>query len=318
MHRRRQGAHVTTVINLLGEQAEGTIRGASPDIEVVTLASGDPGPAGLRADVVFAAWHTHPALRRLDDLGVRWLHILGTGIDGWPHEVLTGRLVTCGRGISAIPIAEFVLGAMLAFEKDMPRVWISEPPERWNFAELGELAGGTLGLVGLGGIGVAIARRALAFDMRVRALRRNPGRDTPAGIELAMDLPDLVGTADHLVLAAPATAATRELLDGDAFARVKPGLHLVNIARGTLVDQDALRIALDDGRVAMASLDTVDPEPLPAGHWMYTHPKVRLSAHVSWASPHAFPRIIGTFVANLRRYVAGEPLEGVIDADEGY
>ena len=120
------------------------------------------------------------------------------------------------------------------------------------------------------------------------------------------------------MIAAPATAATQHLIDAAALERMKPGVHLVNVARGTLVDQDALRAALDDGRVAMASLDTVDPEPLPEGHWMYGHPKVRSSAHVSWSSPRSFDRIIDSFVVNLQHYVAGEPLEGVVDVDEGY
>jgi len=99
---------------------------------------------------------------------------------------------------------------------------------------------------------------------------------------------------------------------------VKPGVHLVNIARGALVDQDALRAALDDGRVAMATLDTVDPEPLPEGHWMYAHPKVRLSAHVSWYTPLLLQRAVEQFVENLDRYVAGVPLHDVVDPAEGY
>ena len=102
------------------------------------------------------------------------------------------------------------------------------------------------------------------------------------------------------------------------FAAVKPGVHLVNIARGSLVDQDALRDALDAGRVAMASLDAVDPEPLPAGHWMYEHPKVRLSPHISWSMPGASDILVRTFVENVRRYQAGQPLEGVVDVDAGY
>jgi phosphoglycerate dehydrogenase-like enzyme len=99
---------------------------------------------------------------------------------------------------------------------------------------------------------------------------------------------------------------------------VKPGVHLVNIARGALVDQDALRDALDDGRVAMATLDTVEPEPLPEGHWLYAHPKVRLSAHVSWASPAGIDRTLEIFIENLRRYANKEPLLHHVDADEGY
>jgi phosphoglycerate dehydrogenase-like enzyme len=99
---------------------------------------------------------------------------------------------------------------------------------------------------------------------------------------------------------------------------MKQGVHLVNIARGGLVDQDALKAALDDGRVAMATLDTVDPEPLPDGHWMYSHERVRLSPHVSWSSPEGYRRIFELFLENLGRYVRGEPLEGVVDPVERY
>jgi phosphoglycerate dehydrogenase-like enzyme len=95
-------------------------------------------------------------------------------------------------------------------------------------------------------------------------------------------------------------------------------VHLVNIARGSLVDQDALRVALDDGRVAMATLDTVDPEPLPPGHWMYEHPKVRLSAHVSWGTTENFTGSIAVLVENLHRYVDGRPLRDLVDLAEGY
>jgi phosphoglycerate dehydrogenase-like enzyme len=129
---------------------------------------------------------------------------------------------------------------------------------------------------------------------------------------------ELVADADHLVIAAPATARTKHLVDADVLAKVKPRLHLVNIARGALVDQDALRGALDDDRVAMATLDTVDPEPLPAGHWMYDHPKVRLSAHISWYEPQIQRAALEIFVDNLARYQRGEPLREVVDPVEGY
>ena len=309
---------MTRVLNMMGDQVVEAIGAAGLDVEVVPVPFGAELVDVPTGDALFAAWQGHPLFEHLDETGVRWMHLPGTGIDGWPRALLEGRTVTCSRGVSAIPIAEYVLAGMLAFEKDLPRTWLSEPPEHWNLAELGELAGKTVGLVGLGGIGAAVAQRALAFDMRVRAVRRNPGRDLLAGVELAKDLTDLLGSADHVVLAAPGTASTRHLIDAEAFAAMKPGVHLVNIARGSLVDQDALRAALDDGRVARATLDTVEPEPLPAGHWLYTHPGVKLSAHVSWSSPRAFERIIASFVDNLRRFVAGEPLVGIIDVDEGY
>ncbi len=306
------------ILNMLGDRAAAVARDAVHDAEVIPVPN-DTIPDDLHGEVLFAAWSLgHPVFDRLDDLGVRWMHLPGTGIDAWPRPLLQGRTVTCARGVSAIPIAEFVLGTILAFEKRFPETWLTTPPEHWNVADLGELADKTVALVGFGGIGSAVARRVLAFDARVRALRRRPDQPVLPGVEVVTDLEDLLASADHLVLAAPATPATVGLLDDAAFAAVRPGLHLVNIARGSLIDQDALRAALDDGRVARASLDTVDPEPLPGEHWMYTHPQVKLSAHVSWASPRAFDRMLAAFGDNLRRYVAGEPLEGIIDPEEGY
>src|SRR5581483_5071079 len=152
----------------------------------------------------------------------------------------------------------------------------------------------------------------------VRAARRTNAPSPVSGVTVVPCLDDLLPVADHLVIAAPATPKTIHLFGQVAFSAVKPGVHLVNIARGALVDQDALRAALDDGRVACATLDTVDPEPLPAGHWMYSHPGVRLSAHVSWYTPAMLGVAIEQFLANLDRYVAGQPLHDVVDPVEGY
>jgi phosphoglycerate dehydrogenase-like enzyme len=302
------------VINQLGPKAAEAMRAAVPDVEVID-AGAEPPPSDLRADVLFGGWGPH-TLEYAERVG--WVHLAGTGIDSFPRELFDGRTVTNARGASAIPIAEFVLAGMLAFEKHLPETWIEEPPEHWNFAPLGWLNTRTLGLVGLGGIGVAIVERALPFGMQVRALRRRPEPSPLEGVEVVGSLEELLPEADHLVLAAPATPRTRHLINAESLALVKPGVHLVNIARGALVDQDALRVALDDGRVAMATLDTVDPEPLPEGHWMYSHPKVKLSAHVSWASPAGMDRTLEIFVDNLRLYSAGEQLLHVVDADEGY
>jgi phosphoglycerate dehydrogenase-like enzyme len=250
--------------------------------------------------------------------GVRWVHAYGTGVNDFPFAALGGRPLTCSRGASAIPIAEWVMAVLLAAEKQLPQSWISQPPKHWSIASLGGLHGRTLALVGLGGIGEAVARRALPFGMRVRALRRQQAPSPVPGVEIVRTLPELVADADHLVLAAPATAATRHLVDEAALALAKPGLHLVNVARGELVDQEALRRALDDGRVALASLDVMHPEPLPAGHWLYSHPRVRLSAHVSWSMPGAFDLLIEPFLENLRRFRDGEPLLHQVDVELGY
>jgi phosphoglycerate dehydrogenase-like enzyme len=302
------------VLNQLGPKAAAAMRAAVPDVEVIDI-GGDPPPPDLRADVLFGGWGPH-TLEYAQRVG--WVHLAGTGIDSFQPELFEGRTVTNARGASAIPISEFVLAAMLAFEKRLPDTWIHEPPEHWNFAPLGWLNTRTLGLVGLGGIGVAIAERALPFGMHVRALRRRLDPSPVEGVDVVGSLEELLPEADHLVLAAPATPRTRHMINADTLKLVKPGVHLVNIARGALVDQDALRDALDDDRVAMATLDTVEPEPVPEGHWLYSHPKVRLSAHVSWASPAGMDRTLEIFLENLHRYANGERLLHHVDAEEGY
>jgi len=308
------------VINQMGPGAAAQVVEAYPDIEVIDFAAGDP-PPGLAADVFFGGYFAWDDIARwIEAAGVRWVQTSGTGVDKVPRAIYDGRIVTCARGASALPISEWVMAAVLAWAKRMPQTWLHEPPKHWNFPRpaLDSVAGSTLALVGLGGIGTAIARRALAFDMRVLALRRTDAPSPVDGVHVVRSMKDLVADADHLVLAAPATPRTQHLIDAEVLAQVKPGIHLVNIARGALVDQDALRAALDDDRVAMATLDTVNPEPLPEGHWLYVHPKVRLSAHVSWYEPNLQQAAMEIFVDNLGRFQRGEPLREVVDPDEGY
>jgi phosphoglycerate dehydrogenase-like enzyme len=129
------------------------------------------------------------------------------------------------------------------------------------------------------------------------------------------DLDELLELSDHVVLAAPLTAATRGMLGAERFARFRPGAHLVNIARGGLVDHDALLAALTDGRVGRASLDVTEPEPLPADHPLRAHPGVFLSPHVSWSGQTRFVEIL---LDNVGRWTAGEPLLNRVDLDQGY
>lgn len=297
------------------------VRDAHPEVELVEFTGGEP-PAGLSADAFFGGYFAWDDIMRwLDATGVRWVQLTGTGVDNVPAAVFAeNRTVTCARGASAVPISEWVMAAILAWAKRFPETFLHEPPKYWNFPNptLDRVDGSTVSLVGLGGIGSAIATRALAFGMKVRAMRRTDAPSPVDGVEIVRTLDELLSDADHVVLAAPSTARTRHLIDAEAFAKMKPGVHLVNIARGALVDQDALRVALDDNTVAQATLDTVDPEPLPAGHWLYTHPKVRLAAHISWYTPQLQQSAIEILVENIGRFARGEPLLHVVDADEGY
>ena len=294
------------------------IRRQFPDVDVVEV----PIDADVDGDISGDALVCLTMATNLAQLvpRVKWVHSFSTGVDSLPVAAFTAEVLTCSRGAGAVPISEFVLAAMLAFEKNIPDVWIHEVPENWNFgvAPLGGLYGRSVGIIGFGGIGEAVARRALAFGMEVSAFRRTSAPSGVEGVRMASSLEGLLADSDHVVVAAPYTHRTHHLLDASAFARMRDGVHLVNIARGGLVDQDALRVALDDGKVAMASLDTVDPEPLPEGHWLFSHPKVRVSPHISWSSPEGGRRIFELFLENLGRYVRGEPLEGVVDKDERY
>ncbi len=297
--------------------ARDRLRAEFPEVDVIDASGETPAP-GIEAEVLFGGWDDAKVLPLLDR-GVRWIQLPGTGIDGVSAEVLARvPTVTCARGASATPISEYVLATMLAFEKGFPGFWLREPPTHWNFQRMDTLAGKTVAIVGLGGIGTAIATRALAFGMTVRALRRTATPSPIAAVDVVTTLSDLVAGAHHVVIAAPGTDKTHRMFDAAAFSAMTDGVHFVNIARGTLVDQDALRAALDSGRVARASLDTVDPEPLPAGHWLYEHERVFLTPHSSWASRDLVGAALDILCTNLRRYLDGEPLLHVVDVAEGY
>jgi phosphoglycerate dehydrogenase-like enzyme len=289
-----------------------------PDVSVVQIPEREPLAQDVRGEVLLTQTWAAPNFADVMKRGVRWVHTYGTGVNRFPFEALSGAVLTCSRGGSGIPIAEWVLAAMLAFEKRFERSIIHDAAD-WKYLELGGLHGRTLGLVGFGGIGREVALRALPFGMRVRALRRGDG-GAIAGVELVRSLHELLRDADHVVIAAPATPETHHLIGRDALARVKSGVHIVNIARGTLVDQEALREALDDGRVACASLDVTEPEPPPASHWLYTHPRVRLSPHISWNMPGALDLLLEPFLDNLARWKDGKPLlaRDLVDVARGY
>jgi phosphoglycerate dehydrogenase-like enzyme len=288
-------------------------------VEVVHVPPSAPIPGDLRGDVLLMV-HGNPKIYELAERGVKWVHFVGTGLNSYDLPRLTrGRLLTNSRGAVAVPISEWVLATLLYHEKRLDEVFVHETPGTWSTRHaLGTLHGRRVAILGFGAIGENVARRLLPFGAHVFA-QRNTDKPSPIReVTLVKSVEALIEGADHLVLAAPATPRTRHIVDAGLLARAKPGLHLVNIARGELVDQEALRVALDRGIVAAASLDAVTPEPPPEGHWLYSHPKVRLSPHNSWSWPGRDETVTGIFHGNLRRYLADEPLENVIDPNLGY
>ncbi|RMH68807.1 MAG: hypothetical protein D6683_16585 [Actinomyces sp.] len=314
-----------TVLNHTGFPAPDEVAATGVTVIEVSRDPDSPPPPEVTGEILWTRTDGGPHLLDLLGRGVRWVHTLGTGVDEFPLDALgDDQVLTCARGASGVPIAEWVVAHLLAAAKGLPEVWLHEAPGSWTTdVRVGGLTGATVVIVGAGGIGTEIVRRLLPFGCRLVVVRRRPvplELDTPGvdSVRVTTDLGAVVGEADHLVLAAPATPATHHLVDADLLARARDGLHLVNVARGALVDQEALRAALDTGRVGLASLDTVEPEPLPAGHWLYTHPRVRLSPHVSWLGPGAVTAVVATFVDNLHRWLQGRPLVGVVDRTRRY
>lgn len=244
--------------------------------------------------------------------GAQWVHLVSSGIDFYPQWLFNGPPVTTSRGSAADNLAEFALAAIFAASKHLPAIWVQD--SQWQFTALRPLKGTTLGILGFGAIGQRLAQKALALGIKVVALRQSATPFGVDGVEPAKDIHDLFARADHLVVAAPLTDATRRIINRDVLGSARPGLHLINIARGGLLDQEALLEALDSGRIGLASLDVTEPEPLPDGHPLYTHPRVRLSPHTSAISTHSKEEIADTFLANLQRYLTGLELANVANA----
>jgi phosphoglycerate dehydrogenase-like enzyme len=248
---------------------------------------------------------------------LRWLHVVGAGIDGYPDWIRAVPSVTCGRGVNAAAIAEYVLGAILLHDKRFFESVITSASD-WRPLPLRGLAGKTLGLLGLGAIGAEVAKRALAFDMRIKAFRRSGAQHADETVELVDSVAKLFAASDHLVLAAPLTPQTRHIVSREVLLRAKPGLHLINISRGGLIHDEALLAALDEGRIAAATLDVTEPEPLPEGHAFYCHPHIRVTPHCSWSAEDVTTKIMQRLFANIDRYLAGTTLDDQVDRQLGY
>jgi len=259
---------------------------------------------------------------------LRWIQLFTAGA-GPCAEIPAVRnraiIVTNMQRISSPEIAEHSLAMLLAFTRGL-NTWL--PRQRsgeWNqdafpMQKLWELKGRTLLVVGLGGIGTELAKRAHGLGMRVIATRASPA-DQPAFVEYVGnpgELWSLAARADVVVNCTPLVPATLKLFDAKFFAAMKPGGYFINVGRGKSVVQDDLVAALKSGQLAGAGLDVTDPEPLPAGHPLWQLPNVIITPHVAGTSDRIFARVRLLAQENLRRYVAGERLLSVVDTARGY
>ena len=259
---------------------------------------------------------------------LRWIHTGAAGVASLLHDELTTSSVvlTKSAGIHAAPIAETVIGMMLHFARGLDHAVRAQQRAEWrpDLYEHGdsgirELGGAVLGIVGYGGIGREIARRAHALDLRVLALRRTAVEDDLAEVVTGDDaLGRLLDTSDVVVLSVPATAATRGMIGARELARMKPGAVLINVARGSVIDEDALVHALRNGHLRGAGLDVFRQEPLPPDSPLWNMPNVLVTPHVSATSPRFWEREGDLILDNVRRYLEGRTLRNVVNTSAGY
>jgi phosphoglycerate dehydrogenase-like enzyme len=256
---------------------------------------------------------SRPHLPLLGELPkLRLIQLLSAGAEKVIPYVPPGVTLCTARGAHDDVVAEWVLSVVLAQVHDLPRFVRSQQEGRWDFTLTDELAGKTVLILGYGSIGAAVARRLAGFDVRVLPVART----ARPGVHGIGSLPDLLPQANIVVLLVPVTPSTERMVDAAFLARLPDGALVVNAARGAIVDTDALLAELTSGRLH-AALDVTDPEPLTAGHPLWSAPGLLLTPHVAGAGGKPMARSLAVAKAQLARYQAGEPLLNVVGED-GY
>jgi len=272
---------------------------------------------------------------------LRWVQVASAGVNSLlDHPIMQNDIMlTNASGIHATSIAEYVLAMMINLIRRWPELlflkWGHGWPHDRRFASgKGEIWGKVMGIAGYGSVGREVARLCRGFGMRVLAAKREPqdrrdygyclpGRgDTEGRIPEAIygpeELTEMLPQCDYVLVSAPLTHATEALIGSEELAAMKPSAYLINIARGELVDEEALVEALQSRQIAGAALDVFSEEPLPSMNPLWDLPNVLMTPHISGASPIYSERLSDLFAENLRRYVAGQTLLNLVDKDREY
>jgi phosphoglycerate dehydrogenase-like enzyme len=256
---------------------------------------------------------------------LEWVHTGSAGVGAalFRELVESDVVLTNSAGIHAPPMAETVMGIMLYFARGLDFAVRDQLAGRWDQTAFGtvqspvsELSGATLGIVGYGGVGRAIARKARAFDMRTLATRRT-ARPSDDATEL-VELDRLLRESDVVVITVPSTSATRHLIGRTELALLKRNAVLINVARGNIIDETALTDVLRHGKIRGAGLDVFEQEPLPEDSELWRLPNVLILPHVSATTPRFWDRQSDLIIENFQRYLKGETLRNVVDKQQGY
>ncbi len=299
------------------------------DTDVGHVVMGDDPVDPTEAAGVEVLWRYHltperlgQAIDQLPDL--RWVHSDYVGVEDLPLEKLAQRgiLLSNGAGLAARPMAEWVVLAILSAAKALPRFVRQSDAGVWEVGQpLAELSGAVVLLLGLGAVGTLVAAMLEPFGVDVRACTRRPRPDAPRGVTKMVvgdawrdELPE----ADYVVCALPLTSDTTGMIDAAAVRAMKRGAYLVNVARGGLVDDDALLGALEDGHLGGAVLDAFRQEPVPEGHPLWGRSDVLALPHVTWSSAHTLADFKWRFGAQLQTWLRGGTPADLVDLDAGY
>ncbi|GAA4887248.1 NAD(P)-dependent oxidoreductase [Streptomonospora salina] len=271
--------------------------------------------------LAWTAWTDPAGFPQPLPAGIAWVQLPSAGVERWVEAGIIdrARVWTSAAGVCAAPVAEHALTLLLAGVRALPECLRST---EWARTELlprtGTLAGAVVGIVGGGSIARALVPSLAALGAEARVVNRG-GRPVPGAAETRpiAEIGDFWEAVDHVVVAAPDTSDTRRLVGSAELAAMKPTAWLINVGRGPVVDTEALVRALDSAGIAGAGLDVTDPEPLPAGHPLWGHPRAVVTPHVADAALtlRGFRRRLAE---NVRRWTAGEDLVGVVDPDRGY
>ena len=257
---------------------------------------------------------------------LRWLHSVAAGADMlmFPEMVASEVTLTGEKGLVGPHLGDHAFGLLLALTRQLKRA-ILEAPHSWPSRApmrkvMFELQGMTMGIVGLGGTGRAVAHRARAFGMNCLAVDSEnvmPSEDVTK-VWRMNHFDEMLGQCDVVTICCPLTNETRGFINDAVFAAMKPGALLINVTRGPIVDADSIVRALESGKLGGAGLDVTPIEPLPEDHKLWTFPNVVITPHTAGASQYRARRNVARFIENLRHYRAGEPLEGEIDKQKGF
>jgi phosphoglycerate dehydrogenase-like enzyme len=331
MSRRRDGEPRTVAVAAPPWAARAltdTVEKALGDVAVRHVVIGDDAVDKREAEGVEVLWRYHldpqrlrSAVLELPALG--WVHSDYVGVENLPLELLAERgiMLSNGAGIVARPMAEWVVLAILSGAKDLPRFVRQSDAGRWEVgAALADVQGAVVLLLGLGAVNTLVAALLAPFGVDVRACTRHPRSERAPGVNRMVSGDEWrgeLGRADYVVCALPLTEETTGMLDASAFAAMKRGAFLINVARGGLVDDDALVEALERGHLRGAVLDAFRQEPVEPGHPLWGRPDVLALPHVTWSSTHMGDDMKDRFAAQLRRWLSGSTPENLVDVGEG-